>query len=174
MGCRCAPHFVGDVDTPIPPSAPDRAIPVAPEVAGKLQATVEAYVTDLVKTDVHSATFARKVQSVSAMGDRDIRETASVSNRLLERPVQSMSKNALAKDSQVATGLTELRHTVESLDPSKYNLTGPRRLLGMIPFGNKLRDYFQRYQSAQRQINAIITSLYDGKDELLHDNADLE
>ena len=158
----------------VAPEQAARAIPVAPEVAGKLQATVEAYVTDLVKTDVHAPVFAQKVQSVSSMGDKDIRETASVSNRLLERPMQSMNKNALAKDSQVATGLTELRHTVENLDPSRYNLTGPRRLLGLIPFGNRLRDYFQRYQSAQKQINGIITSLYNGKDELLRDNADLE
>jgi uncharacterized protein YaaN involved in tellurite resistance len=42
-----------------------------------------------------------------------------------------------------------------------------------VPFGNRLRDYFQRYQSAQKQINGIIESLYHGKDELLHDNADL-
>ena len=158
----------------VAPEQATRAIPVSPEVAGRLQATVEAYVTDLVATDVHAPTFAAKAQSVSSMGDKDIRETANVSNRLLNRPMQALQGNALAKDSQVATGLIELRRTVENLDPSHYNLTGARKLLGLVPLGNKLRDYFQRYQSAQKQINGIITSLYDGKDELLRDSADLE
>src|SRR5207302_1702554 len=119
----------------VAPEQATRAIPVSPEVAGKLQATVEAYVTDLVATDVHAPTFAQKVQSVSSMGDKDIRETSAVSNRLLNRPMQALKGNALAKDSQVATGLIELRRTVENLDPSHYNLTGARKLLGLVPFG---------------------------------------
>jgi uncharacterized protein YaaN involved in tellurite resistance len=157
----------------VAPEQATRAVPVAPEVAGKLQATVEAYVADLLNTDVHAPSFTQKVQSISSMGDKDIRETSNVSNRLLDRPTKSLNATALGKDSQVATGLTELRRTVESLDPSRYNLTGARKLLGLVPFGNKLRDYFQRYQSAQKQISGIIQSLYNGKDELLRDNADL-
>jgi uncharacterized protein YaaN involved in tellurite resistance len=165
----------------VPPSAvlvvaheqATRALPVSPEVAGKLQTTVEAYVADLLTTDVHAPGFNQKVLSISSMGDKDIRETSNVSNRLLDRPTKSLNATALGRDSLVASGLTELRRTVESLDPSRYNLTGARKLLGLVPFGNRLRDYFQRYQSAQKQINGIIESLYHGKDELLHDNADL-
>ncbi len=157
----------------VAPEQATRALPVSPDVAGKLQTTVEAYVADLMTTDVHAPSFNQKVLSISSMGDKDIRETSNVSNRLLDRPTRSLSSTALGRDSQVASGLTELRRTVESLDPSRYNLTGARKLLGLVPFGNKLRDYFQRYQSAQKQINGIIQSLYNGKEELLRDNADL-
>ncbi len=47
-------------------------------------------------------------------------------------------------------------------------------MLGIIPLGDKLVDYFHKYQSSQSHINAIIVSLYDGQDELRRDNADIE
>src|SRR5204863_5169092 len=58
------------------------------------------------------------------------------------------------------------------LDPSKAS--GVRKLLGVIPFGDKLRDYFDRYEGAQSHINAILNGLYKGQDELRKDNAALE
>jgi uncharacterized protein YaaN involved in tellurite resistance len=68
-----------------------------------------------------------------------------------------------------------LRRQVEALDPTKQgDLFSPDRLLGIIPFGNKLRDYFDKYRSSQTQINAIITALYHGQDELQRDNAAIE
>jgi toxic anion resistance protein TelA/extracellular solute-binding protein len=45
---------------------------------------------------------------------------------------------------------------------------------GLIPFGSKLRDYFDRYQSSQSHLNAIIQSLYRGQNELRKDNAAIE
>ena len=48
-----------------------------------------------------------------------------------------------------------------------------RKILGFIPFGDKLTDYFRRYESAQGHLNAIIRALYDGQDELRKDNAAL-
>ena len=44
----------------------------------------------------------------------------------------------------------------------------------LIPFGDKLRDYFHKYESGQRTLDAIIQSLYAGQDELQKDNASLE
>src|SRR4029079_19559579 len=49
-----------------------------------------------------------------------------------------------------------------------------KKLLGMLPFGNKLRDYFEGYQSAQGHIAAILARLESGKDELLKDNAAID
>jgi uncharacterized protein YaaN involved in tellurite resistance len=70
----------------------------------------------------------------------------------------------------------KLRRTVEDLDPAKQGLLGDseRKLLGVIPFGNKLRDYFHKYESGQTNINAIIQALYSGQDELRKDNASIE
>jgi uncharacterized protein YaaN involved in tellurite resistance len=86
-------------------------------------------------------------------------------------PVRALNEGGLSQGSKVGATLLELRRTVEDLDPK--GATGTRKILGMIPFGNKLRDYFDRYQSAQSQLNAIIQALYNGQDELRRDNASL-
>src|SRR5205814_5930091 len=43
-----------------------------------------------------------------------------------------------------------------------------------MPFGTQVHEYFRRYQSAQNHIEAIVTGLYRGQDELLRDNSALE
>jgi len=43
----------------------------------------------------------------------------------------------------------------------------------MIPFGDKINDYFRKYQSAQSHLDAILHALRDGQDELRKDNAAL-
>jgi uncharacterized protein YaaN involved in tellurite resistance len=74
----------------------------------------------------------------------------------------------------ISKGLVDLRNTCERLDPKKQNLLAPSKILGVIPFGNRIKKYFQGFQSAQSHINAIVESLLSGKDELLRDNAAIE
>ncbi|GAA0819077.1 hypothetical protein GCM10009525_02780 [Streptosporangium amethystogenes subsp. fukuiense] len=73
----------------------------------------------------------------------------------------------------MAGQLTALRRTIVDLDPKQASSPG-RKLLGLIPFGDKLRDYFAKYQSAQRHIDDIIRALKSGQDELRKDNAAIE
>jgi uncharacterized protein YaaN involved in tellurite resistance len=111
---------------------------------------------------------------VHSLGDDEIRQSASVSNRLLDKPVKAMESGPFSKGATVSKSLLDLRHTVEDLDPSRQGLLSPKHLFGLIPFGNRLRDYFARYQSAQGHLNAIIQALYHGQDELRQDNAAIE
>ncbi|WP_322750409.1 MULTISPECIES: toxic anion resistance protein, partial [unclassified Frankia] len=53
-------------------------------------------------------------------------------------------------------------------------LLGPKKLLGMIPFGNRLRDYFASYQSSQTHLDAILHAMQNGQEELRRDNAAIE
>ena len=105
------------------------------------------------------------------MGDVDIRHAAESSNRLLQSPVKALQSGGLAEGSTVGKTLLELRRTVENLDPKEA--TGAKKLLGMIPFGDKIEDYFRKYQSAQSHLEGILHSLRDGQDELGKDNAAL-
>ncbi|WP_211591985.1 toxic anion resistance protein [Microbispora sp. H10836] len=66
-----------------------------------------------------------------------------------------------------------LRRAIVDLDP-KQAAAGTRRLLGIIPFGDRLRDYFAKYRSAQKHIDDIIRALKSGQDELRKDNAAIE
>jgi uncharacterized protein YaaN involved in tellurite resistance len=147
---------------------------VDPAAAKQIQATVASYIDQLVSLDEHSPDFDSKVEAIHSLGDADIRASAAVSNRLLQQPAKAMDSGPLSKTSDVSNSLVKLRRTVEDLDPSRQGLLSKKTLFGIIPFGNKLRDYFAKYESSQKNIDSIIQSLYRGQDELRQDNAALE
>ncbi|GAC1328202.1 MAG: toxic anion resistance protein [Candidatus Dormibacteria bacterium] len=155
-------------------SAADRMVQLDPGTVATIDSTVDGFVESLLSLDPHSEDFAAKVKSVQDLGDKEIRDSANISNRLLDRPVAALSKGPLDSTSHVSTTLVELRRQVEELDPSRQGLVGGHKLLGIIPFGNKVRDYFQKYQSAQEHLDKIIQALYHGQDELRRDNAAVE
>ncbi len=142
--------------------------------ARQIDEAVNSFVESLVTMDVHSPDFQRKVDSVSLMGNQEIRRSAEVSNRFLDRPAAAMDRGPMGRNSRVSTSLVALRRQVEELDPTRQGLMGGHRLLGVIPFGNRMRDYFSKYQSAQHNLNAIVQALYHGQEELQRDNAAIE
>ncbi len=158
---------------PVPVVQPEKAaglVPVGDEQKSKLQVRVDEFVADLVSQDVNSPEFGRRVDQITSMGRKEISEASGQSNRFLDRPVRAMDK-----DAGVGADLAELRRTVEDLDPStKGDLLSRRKIFGIIPMGNKLRNYFDGYQSAQGHIGAILARLQGGKDELLMDNASID
>jgi uncharacterized protein YaaN involved in tellurite resistance len=85
-----------------------------------------------------------------------------------------VNEGGLSQGSSVSRSLLDLRRTVENLDPARQgDLFSRKRLLGLLPFGagDRLRDYFGKYQSSQAHLDGIIQSLYSGQDELRRDNA---
>jgi len=158
---------------PVPTIAPEQAVglvPVSEEAKSKLEQKVDAFVADLVAQDAASPEFGKRVDALTNMGRKEIAAAAAMSNRFLDRPVRAMDKEA-----GVGANLAELRRTVEQLDPGKSGkLSKGRKILGIIPFGNSLKNYFQGYQSAQGHIQSILGHLASGKDELLMDNAAID
>ena len=140
----------------------------------ELYAKVHDFVMHVLQTPVNTAVFDEKVNAIHQLGSAEIRASAQIANRMLDRPAKSMDK-ALFDNSPIAKSLTELRSVVEELDPTRQgSLSSPRKFLGIIPMGKSVQDYFRKYQSSQTHINAIIESLYHGKDELMKDNASIE
>ncbi len=162
-----------------PPPAQAVAATAAPRLAPAVEASalpgldakVEGYIGSLMAAEPRSPDFAAKATDVRSMGDEDIRRAAESSNRLLKSPVKAMQEGGLSEGSKVGSTLIELRRTVEDLDPKEA--TGPKRFMGMIPFGDKLTDYFHKYQSAESHLDAILHALRDGQDELGKDNGAL-
>ena len=158
---------------PVPVVLPEKAsglVPVSDENKSKLTAKVDAFVDELVAIDANSPEFGQKVDQITNMGRKEIMAAAGMSNRFLDRPVRAMDK-----DSGVGANLAELRRTVETLDPGKAGkLSKGRKFLGIIPFGNSMKRYFNSYESAQTHIQAVLTHLGSGKDELLMDNAAID
>lgn len=158
---------------PVPVVAPEQAaglVPVSAEQKSKLDTKVDAFVNELVTVDANSPQFGEKVDQITRMGQEQIRAAAAMSNRFLDRPVRAMDG-----DGTVGKDLAELRRTVEDLDPGRQGkLSGPRKILGIIPFGNKIKNYFDSYTSAQGHIASILQRLESGKKELHLDNAAID
>ncbi len=154
------------------------AIPVDDTKKSELAVRAEAFANELAAMDTKSPEFSQKVASITAMGDKDLRASASVSNRMLDRPaaVVKAGKGGSGGDAQtrVASTLIDLRTTVTDLDPNRADLSGAKKVLKWLPGGDKISRYFQKYESAQSHLNAIIKSLESGQDDLRKDNAAIE
>ncbi len=141
----------------------------------KLDVMVADYVVAITQLDVKDPKFRQRISDIQKLGDDDIKASAQVSSRLLARPVNTIKKGGLSTSSTVGSSLMQLRRQIDALDPSHQgDLFGPRKLLGFIPFGDRLQAYFARYQSSQGHINAIVAGLENGQEVLAKDNDDLE
>ena len=158
----------------VPQDEADQMVKLDLTKVPELDAKVNDFVMHVLQTPVNTAVFDEKVNAIHQLGSAEIRASAQIANRMLDRPAKSMDK-ALFDNSPIAKSLTELRSVVEELDPTRQgSLSSPRKFLGIIPMGKSVQDYFRKYQSSQTHINAIIESLYHSKDELMKDNASIE
>ncbi len=161
---------------PVKALAPEAAIgkvPLQDAERAALVADAQRQAGEIVALTPESPEFAARLKALEALGNDEITRSASVANRMMDRPTRAMG--ALGEGSGVSKTLLDLRATVEKLDPSRQgDLFSPKRFLGVMPFGNKLRDYFRGYESSQSHLNGIIESLRRAKDELLRDNAAIE
>src|SRR5687767_1277960 len=155
---------------PIPTAEASGLVPLKSDEVSELDQKVTKFVDELAALDSNSPDFGKKVDQLTAMGRKEIAEAAGASNRFLDRPVK-----AIDADTGIGADLTELRRTVEDLDPreNSKSLT-TRKFLGIIPFGKRINHYFDKYRSSQTHISAILSRLANGKDELLMDNAAID
>jgi uncharacterized protein YaaN involved in tellurite resistance len=155
---------------PVPVQEASGLVPLKSEETSELDQKVMKFVEELAALDSNSPEFGKKVDQLTAMGRKEIAEAASASNRFLDRPVK-----AIDSDTGIGADLTELRRTVEELDPKENSKSlTTRKFLGIIPFGRRINNYFDKYRSSQTHISAILQRLGNGKDELLMDNAAID
>src|SRR3954452_13084892 len=156
-----------DVLQAVAPAEAAGLVPLKTEETSEIDKRVAQLVDELAALDSNSPEFGERVAQLTARGRKEIAEAAGASNRFLDRPVK-----AIDKDTGIGADLTELRRTVEALDPKEATKT--RKLLGFIPFGNRVDRYFDKYRSSQTHIQKILGSLAAGKYELLMDNASID
>ncbi|MCP2015763.1 uncharacterized protein YaaN involved in tellurite resistance [Deinococcus sp. HSC-46F16] len=147
-------------------------VPLSAEDRTRLDAMARAFVEDVLHVGTHSPDFKRKLDAVHDLGVPEQRAAAQVSSRMLERPLRATKAGSLAEGSDILKGLTDLRRTVEDLDPGRTPTA--RGFLRKLPGGRKAVNAMDRYQSAQSHLNAILETLYRSQDELRRDNASIE
>src|SRR3982750_2800647 len=113
----------------IAPAEASGLVPLKSEETTELDKRVDQFVEELAALDSNSPEFGKKVDQLTAMGRKEIAEAAGASNRFLDRPVK-----AIDSDTGIGADLTELRSTVEDLDPARRgNLTPGRRRVASVP-----------------------------------------
>lgn len=165
---------------PVPPIEPERMrtmVPIEDTTRDALAERAADYVAKLATLDPRSPEFVAKLGDVTTLGDNDVQASSRLTSRMLSRSVAALAGakgDGAGAQRQVATGLVDLRRTVEDLDPKDFGRPSGRKLLSRLPFGKSLRDFVNRYQSANANINKIIVSLRSGQDELRRDNVAIQ
>ena len=145
----------------VEPEAAAGSVPVDAAAQEQIRSTAVAFVQDLMTIDHRSPDFTEKVSAVTSMGDAEMRESANVSSRMLERPAAALNGGRSGgKDAQtrVAGTLAELRGTRSP----NWIPTGPsspviKKVLKWIPGGNKIDAYFQP-STSRRRANSTTSS----------------
>jgi uncharacterized protein YaaN involved in tellurite resistance len=166
------PPLTLDPPAPVPVIAPASAsgmVKISETERTDAERLADSFVADLVSTETNSPDFGRKVDEITNLGRKSIAAAAQHSNRFLDRPIRAMDR-----DNDVGTNLAQLRRVVEDLDPGKQGRLSRKKLFGVIPFGNKMRSYFDSYASSQDTINNILGALDSGKTTLIKDNGDID
>ena len=135
----------------VPPAEAAGLVPLKTEETSELDKRVSQFVDELAALDTNSPEFGKKVDQLTTMGRKEIAEAAGASNRFLDRPVKSIDK-----DSGIGANLTQLRKTVEDLDPGRGGaLSKPRKLFGLIPLGNTLYSALVHHTVTPIELDSI-------------------
>jgi len=159
-----------EVITPIEPPQALEAVPLKPETANLVDEQVQRFIDALEKEDLHSEPFKARLDSAFQLGRQEISFAASLMQTGL------MQRNFVgAADTPAYKAISAIRSQLDELNPGKDgDLLQPRKLLGLIPFGNKLEAYFRKFESAASQLQTSMSQLYAAKDDIQKDVIDIE
>jgi len=149
--------------------APDM-VPLKSELQGKIDAQVASFVDGMLVEDIHSDSFKAKLDASFRLGREEISSAASMlSGRFMERNFVGI------EDSSAFKSIQSMRGMLDDLNPGKQgDLLSSQKILGFIPFGNKLQGYFRKFESASGQLQSIMTQLYAARDDMQRDAAEIE
>ncbi|HYO86140.1 MAG TPA: toxic anion resistance protein [Dermatophilaceae bacterium] len=169
-----APAAVPAID----PAQVSAMVPLDQQTAAALADRARAWVAEVAALDPRDPEYVARVKDVTSMGQTEIRSSSDVSNRMLQAPARSLTPDRTTGSppgpaTRAVNSLGQLRRVVQDLDPSQLDKP-TRRLLGLIPFGDRLRDYFDRYRSSQAHLEAIISALRGSQRELTQDSLAIE
>ena len=159
-----------EVVQPVSNAVASTAVPLAPEVARAVEDQVSRFVDSLMSEDVQSEGFRAKLDSAFALGREEISVAASLmQGRFMERNFVGV------EDGTAFRAIQDMRRQLDTLNPGKEgDLFQPQKLLGFIPFGNRLQNYFRRFESAGGQLQKSMEQLYAARDDMQRDVVEIE
>lgn len=159
-----------EVITPVSEQTARTAVPMSPELKAAVDDQVERFMNGLLTEDVQSDAFKARLDSAFALGREEVSVASSLmQGRLLQRNFVGM------EDTSAFKAIQDMRGHLDTLNPGKEgDLFQPQKLLGFIPYGNKLQSYFRKYQGASGQLQKSMQQLYAARDDMQRDVVDLE
>lgn len=155
---------------PVPAPVAKDAVPLSAETSAQVDAQVSSFVDKLLSEDLHSDAFKTRMDSAFRLGKEEVSSAASLmTGRFMERNFVGL------EDSPAYKAIADLRGQLDKLNPGRDgDLLAPQKILGFIPFGNKLQNYFRAYQTAGAQLQTTMEQLHTARDDMLRDTVELE
>jgi uncharacterized protein YaaN involved in tellurite resistance len=154
-----------------PVKAPDAAfamVPLKEETRASAVTQADQFIADLLHMDVTSGDFRSRLDSAFRLGRKEIADSALLTGKFMEKNFVGDADNPAFKV------MNEMRGLFESLDPGKEgDLFSTHKILGVIPYGNRLQAYLQRFDSASGSLRKLIDNIYGVEDELARDDQEL-
>jgi uncharacterized protein YaaN involved in tellurite resistance len=149
--------------------APDM-VPLDAAARERVEQQVGQYIDSLLSADVQSDEFKSRLDSAFRLGKEEVSNAASLmTGRFMERNMVGMESSPAFK------AIHEMRGHLDQLNPgADGDLLAPNRLLGIIPWGNKLQAYFRKYQSAGAQIRDALEKVNLARDDMQKDATEIE
>ena len=159
-----------EVLQPIGKEVAQTAVPLPAELNRAIEDQVDRFVAGLMAEDLQSEGFRARLDSAFALGREEVSMAASLlQGRLMERNFAGMEGSPAYK------ALQDMRRQLDALNPARQgDLFQPQKLLGFIPFGNRLQGYFRKFEGAGAQLNQSMEQLYAARDDLQRDVVDIE
>jgi len=155
---------------PVAPQAARGAVPLSAATQAAVEDQVDRFIAGLLTEDLQSDSFRAKLDSAFALGREEVSVAASLmQGRFMERNFIGMEDSAAFK------AVREMRGYLDDLNPGKEgDLFQPNKLLGLIPWGNRLRNYFRKYQEVGGQLEKSMQQLYGARDDMQRDVVEID
>lgn len=146
--------------------------PLNPTPVQKQQLTsmAEENASEVMKIDLDSLEERRNIANTIESFGKDIVIKSSEKNKMLEKTLADLSKTG-NEGGEVVDSLAKLNREMKELDPSGVNFNNDSFFGKMF---NPVKNYFQRFEKADDQIEEILENLESGKKALQNDNTTLE
>ena len=136
------------------PDAASAMVPLKADIRSAALSQADQFIADLLQMDVTSGDFRARVDSAFRLGRKEIGDSALLTGRFMEKSFVGEADNPAFKV------MNEMRGLFEGLDPGKEgDLFSSHKILGVIPFGNRLESYLQRFDSASGSIGKMIDNI---------------
>ena len=153
-----------EVLVPVAKNEANQLVALKPERAETLNVQVESYVQSLLAAELGSEEFRVKLDAANALGRQSIANASALTGRFMDKNFIGFS------DSLAFKTIHDLRTIFADLNPARAgDFLSPHKLLGLIPYGNKLQAYFRKFDSAGGEIAKLLRELRTAQEEIKRD-----